>query len=253
MNLRDVNQQLAPSRKRRRTVLALVRLDAGVNGPLVAGPIRGVGKPALTRRMPTAERFLPGVHPDVQIQGLFGAELLRTVQTLPGEVGAVDVPMVALHEGGVAEHELTVGFRAGNGFEGGVDLAVVLQDGQFVEGFAARFAHVDGRCQAVGAFLVVAESVELVELGITERAGVLGALLFVRLVLLEFWFAFEGSLTGLADERRVVGLWFLSSCEFVFAPFAVVALVDVVHKFSFGGEALPATHKATAERVRFVR
>lgn len=104
----------------------------------------------------------------------------------PGKVGTVNVPMVALHEGCVAEHELAARFGAGNGLEGSVDFAVVFQDRELAKGFSAGFAHVHRRCHAVGTFLVITQSMKFEKFGVAKRARIFGALLFVRLMLLQF-------------------------------------------------------------------
>lgn len=194
-------------------------------------PIRRVGKPPLTGRMPTRVRFLPRVHPNVKIKSFFGAEFFRTVLTFPGEVLAVDVPVVALHEGDVAEDKLAVGFGTRDRLEGGVDFAVVFENRKLVEGLAAGFADVDRRGHAVGALLVVAETMQFEELGVAQRAGEFAALPFVGLMLVQFGGVFEGSLAGLADEGRV-GLRGMG--EGVFAAFVIVGLVDVFQEFLFG-------------------
>lgn len=152
--------------------------------------------------------------------------------------------MVALHEVDVAEDELAAGLRAGNRLEGGVDFAVVFENRKLVEGLAAGFADVDRRGHAVGAFLVVAKPVRFEEFGVAQQTGKFAALLFVGLMLLQLGGFFEGTLAGLADEGRI-GLSGLR--ESVFAAFAVVDLVNVLHELILRRVALPAADEAAAE------
>lgn len=113
-----------------------------------------------------------------------------------------------------------------------------------MEGFAAGFADVGRGGHAVGGLLVDAEQVQFEEFGVAQRAGEFAALLFVGLMLEQFGGVFEGPLAGRADEGRV---GFRGLGEGVFAAFAVVGLVDVIHEFFWGREALPAADEATTE------